>query len=119
MIIKKNINFTESHKNLKGGLGITNIINILDKENLCQEGEFLNIMELDVGDSIGAHSHIGELEIYYILEGTGEILDNGNFYAVTSGDCAVAYENEIHSIKNTGSEKLKWIALILYKNHGS
>ena len=47
---------------------------------------FAAVLEFDPGDSIGEHVHSGETELYYIMEGTGTVWDNGAPVEVGPGD---------------------------------
>ena len=67
------------------------------------------------GCSLGYHVHANESETYYILSGTGEFNDNGELKTVQAGDVTFTPAGEGHGIKNTGSEPMDLIALILFK----
>lgn len=65
------------------------------------------------GASVGYHVHTGESESYYILSGSGEYNDNGTIVPVTVGDVTFTANGEGHGMKNTGTEPLHFIALII------
>ena len=54
-------------------------------------------------------------EAYYILSGTGEFNDNGTIVTVAAGDVTFTGAGEGHALKNTGTEPLEFIALIIYE----
>lgn len=64
-------------------------------------------------NSIGYHKHEGDFETYYLLAGEGKYNDNGTEYPVSAGDVLVCSEGNSHSIANTGTEDLVFIALIV------
>lgn len=68
---------------------------------------------LDPGAEIDYHSHEGESEAYYILEGEGTYKDQDEVYAVSVGDVTVCRSGFGHGLKNTGDAPLRFIALIL------
>ena len=102
-------------KCIRGGNGDTEVRDIVPGEaKLNGKGRLFAHMILEPGHSIGEHVHTGESEIFYFLSGTGEYNDNGTVVAVHAGDTAVCSDGQKHSLKNTGSEPLDYIALILY-----
>ena len=66
------------------------------------------------GAGIGYHVHNGESETYYIYSGEGEFNDNGALRRVSAGDVTFTADGEGHCLRNTGTEPLEFIALILY-----
>ena len=68
---------------------------------------------LNPGCSIGYHSHDSETEYYFILSGTGTVNDDGKEVQVKHGDSIVTGNGASHSIKNTGSVPLVFIAVIV------
>jgi quercetin dioxygenase-like cupin family protein len=65
------------------------------------------------GTRMGYHQHVGDFEIYYILEGEGEYNDNGNPVPARPGDVFLCRDGEWHSIKNVGDADLAFVALIV------
>lgn len=84
-------------------------------DEMFGKGRVFNHVFLEPGAEIGYHVHKGDGETYYILKGTGEYSDNGQIVTLQPGDVAFVDEGEGHSLKNTGTETLEAIALILYK----
>ena len=106
---------TVEFKCIRGGIGEAEMKKILLGEaELYGKGRMFNHMVLDPGNTIGEHQHSGDNEIFYFLSGTGEYNDNGTVVTVHPGDTAICNDGEVHSLKNTGSEPLEFIALILY-----
>ena len=71
------------------------------------------LAELEPGKEVEYHIHEGECEQYYIISGEGIYNDNGKEIPVTAGTSTFTPSGEGHGIKNTGAEKLIFIALIL------
>ena len=106
---------TVEFKCIRGGIGEAEMKKILLGEaELYSKGRMFNHMVLAPGNTIGEHQHSGDNEIFYFLSGTGEYNDNGTVVTVHPGDTAICNDGEVHSLKNTGSEPLEFIALILY-----
>lgn len=103
-------------KNMFGGAGEAEMHVILKGEDeMYKKGRLFNHLYLPAGAEIGWHIHHGDGETYYIIKGTGEYSDNGNIVTVGPGDTTFVGDGEGHSLKNTGTETLEAIALILYK----
>ncbi len=102
-------------KCIRGGNGETEMVKILNgADEMYGKGRMFNEMILAPGNSIGEHAHSGDNEIFYFLSGEGEYNDNGTIVTVKPGDTVVCNDGETHSLKNTGKEPLRFIALILY-----
>ncbi len=114
MIIKKEDLKVANVDKLQNGIGSTKITHITDIEGLCQKGRLFSIMELEPGCSVGSHTHNNDFELYYILEGEGEVTDDGVVKKIYPGDVMVTHNGHEHSLKNSGESTLKWVALILY-----
>lgn len=50
-------------------------------------------------------------EYYYFLEGKGEMKIDDKVFVVSAGDFVIIEPKEYHSLKNTSSEKLRWISI--------
>ena len=68
---------------------------------------------LEPGTSIGSHMHENEEEIFYVLKGTAETLDNGTVAVLHPGDSSITGNGETHYLKNIGNETLEVLAVIL------
>ena len=102
-------------KCIRGGNGETEMRKILTgADEMYGKGRMFNEMILAPGNSIGEHAHSGDNEIFYFLSGEGEYNDNGTVVTVRPGDTVICNDGETHSLKNTGKEPLRFIALILY-----
>ncbi len=98
----------------RGGEGVTEAHVLLNADEFCDKGRMFNRVVLVPGASVGDHMHEGDFEAYYILSGEGTYNDNGTDVIVKAGDLTLCPEGEVHGIKNTGTENLEFIALILY-----
>lgn len=69
--------------------------------------------DLEVGGEVAYHVHEGEFESYYIISGKGLYNDNGKEIEVNPGTVTFTPSGYGHGIKNIGTEKLVFIALIV------
>lgn len=99
---------------LKDGNGITTVINIHEKEDFNEKGRLYGVSIIEVGGSIGYHTHDGDQETYFILEGKGEYNDNGKICVIGPGDVTICKNGDSHGLKNIGDVDLRYMALILY-----
>jgi len=72
---------------------------------------FLHELILEPGAVIGAHTHSGSEEIYFIVEGTGEMFIDGKKISMVEGDAVLTRNNSTHSFKVTGSTPVKMIVV--------
>jgi len=97
-----------------GGKGDLKVTRILEPDQFGGKGRLFARNLLKPGTSIGLHRHQGDAETYYILRGSGTVDDNGVKTAVGPGDVLFTANGEQHSIENTGTADLEFIALILF-----
>ncbi|MDO4614946.1 MAG: cupin domain-containing protein [Lachnospiraceae bacterium] len=97
------------------GKGKARIYHIVPEEELYGHGRMYAKVVLEPGASVGWHQHVHETEPYYILSGEGEFKDLQGTTHVTAGDICTILPGESHSLENTGTEDLAFMALI-YKD---
>ncbi len=71
------------------------------------------IVELEPGKKVDFHMHHGENETYHFLSGEGLYSDNGTKITVTAGDTTFCPAGEGHGVVNTGTDLLRFIAMII------
>lgn len=64
---------------------------------------------LPAGRAVGRHYHIETEELYYILEGAGEMTIDNETCAVAAGDCIFIPRLSSHTLRNTGAEMMRLI----------
>jgi len=72
-----------------------------DASTLC-----LGLVEVDPGHHSPMHRHNCE-ELYYVVEGEGEIEQDGEFFSFAKGDAVFNRTNVKHRVHNTGTETVK------------
>ena len=112
MIIHRNTMKVELKERMRDGEGTTTLVHLVDGSTM-KNARLLSEVTLPPGASIGEHRHDSETEYYIILEGTGLVKDNGVDTPIKAGDVIVTGNGASHSIKNTGTEPLKLIAVII------
>lgn len=103
----------ENIEKLRGGDGTVTIKHLFGKEELLGKTRLVAETILPVGTSIGFHHHENEEEIYYILSGKGEVIDDDSIQNVSAGFAMLTGNGKGHSIRNTGEEPLVFLSLIL------
>lgn len=119
MIRRKRDMSSEYVEGMKGGKGTIRLINILEKEEMHRVGRFFGITVIPPGCSSGCHTHTGDFEIYYILEGDAVINDNGVEQTLKPGDMMQCMDGCSHGIRNDGNCDLKYLSIILYSVPGN
>lgn len=95
----------------KGYILIEHLITPAQMKDKC--GMFAKVT-IKPGCSLGYHKHQGNNETYHIIAGEGLYDDNGKEkIKVKVGDTTFCPNGESHSIENTGSTDLIFIALII------
>ena len=104
---------TVSHE-LHGGKGDVYKYIVLKPEEMMGHGTLYNRVVLPPGSSIGYHTHVGNMEPYYILKGEGIFTGpDGEKVRVTAGDVCLIACGQSHGIENAGTQDLEMMGLIL------
>ena len=64
------------------------------------------------GASIGLHTHEGNCEMFYIIEGTGKVLMDGEYERVEAGVCHYCPKGHTHSLINDSDSDLVFYAVV-------
>ncbi len=112
MIIKRTDMKEEIRKEMRGGPGQVNIVHMADPSSMTN-ARLMAELTLKPGSGIGIHKHEKETEYYIITEGSGSVTEDDGTKTVSKGDIVITGNGASHSIKNTGQEDLKFIAVII------
>jgi len=104
----------ESLSEMRGGIGIVDVMHIMEKNEFREKGRLFAKNILKPGTSIGQHQHTGDFEVYFISKGEGIFYDNGKPVPVKAGDVGIIENGQSHGIENTGNEIMEVIALVLF-----
>ncbi|HEX9952290.1 MAG TPA: cupin domain-containing protein [Rubricoccaceae bacterium] len=108
MIIRRAETKTFPIPNCHGGTGAVVCREVLADYDRATAGfTLVHDDTLAPGVSVGEHRHVGDEEVYVILEGEGEMVVDGVVYAVGPGDVCVTRDGETHGITNTGAGALR------------
>ncbi|MBR6767434.1 MAG: cupin domain-containing protein [Clostridia bacterium] len=72
-----------------------------------------SIITLVPGASIGYHVHEGESELFYFMEGCGQVHDDDQIIDITAGDSMTTLSGHGHSVENTGDTDLVILAVVI------
>lgn len=70
-------------------------------------------IELDPRAAVGDHLHAGNEEIYWILSGSGVFRDDGVDVPAHPGDMLLTLKGHRHGLRNTGTEPLVFLAVVV------
>jgi len=113
MVIRKDERPTMTRENMRGGEGMINFRHLTTPESLPKNSRLLSEVSLKPGESIGAHVHEGETEVFFCISGSGSILEKGEYVKLKPGDVAVTNIGDPHSLKNDGEEDFVVLAIII------
>jgi len=112
MVIKEKDMKKSERIAMRGGDKSVIFQEVVDPKYLLHSRLF-STLTLVPGSSIGPHVHSGEIEYYYILEGEGIVSEKDGDKTVRAGDVVITGWNNSHAIRNSGTENLKFLAVIL------
>lgn len=112
MIVTRSEMKVEKRVAMRGGEGTTTLIQMVDPAEM-KNCRLISEIILPPGAGIGEHEHLDETEYYIMTQGEGILCDNGRDVPVKPGDIVITPHGEKHSIRNTGSEDLKFFAVIV------
>ncbi len=104
---------SEIKVNMRGGDGQAVITKMVDEGEYKGKARLMATITLEPGCSIGEHIHENEEEIFYIIEGEAQYLDNGEWVTMQKGDSCVCLGGQSHSLANRGDKTLVVAAIIL------
>jgi len=70
----------------------------------------LVVWNLEPGQEGAVHSHPESAHAFLVLCGSGEYLNGDDVVPIKTGDCVIIPREQIHSIRNNGSERLSYLA---------
>ena len=113
MIVQKKSMKGEVKTAMRDGPGSITLTDLTGGKGTCKNCRMLCDVVIPPGAGIGHHDHKTETEYYIMVEGTAEVNDNGTRVTVGPGDLVITGDGASHSITNTGSTPVKFIAVIV------
>ena len=85
----------------------------MGKSTLYESAHMLvGLNAFEPGQSHSLHAHAGMDKLYYVLEGAGEFLLEGQSLPMSAGMMLVAPDGVPHGIRNNGGERLLVLAIL-------
>jgi len=113
MIITEEVLKLHKQPNARGGIGVVKQFPYLDSLKIDSKLTGFNLMVLEPGVTIGYHQHVGSEELYYILEGTPTVTDDGVDSIVEMGTVIWTGNGHFHSLANRTEEVVKFLAFVV------
>ena len=113
MIIQSTSLPAESRSHMRGGSGTVQISHAATPETLPPGLRLHAQLTLPPGASIGEHAHEHETELFYVLQGQGEMLDGGVWLPLSPGDATSTGGGQTHALRNTGDVPFVLMATIV------
>jgi mannose-6-phosphate isomerase-like protein (cupin superfamily) len=76
----------------------------------------LNVTHVRIhpGDTVPAHTHVDEDQVYFVVSGTGFVILDGEQTDVSAGSSVLIPLGTEHEITNTGSEPLDYVFFVVF-----
>jgi mannose-6-phosphate isomerase-like protein (cupin superfamily) len=113
MVFKKGTTNVETRVAMREGPGEVQLRELAPAQGRPAKCRMFSELTMQPGCGIGEHPHVGETEFYYILSGSGVVVDDGVEVAIETGDCVSTGNGASHSITNNGNEPLVVLACVI------
>ncbi len=102
-----------------GGTGRIGFRRLLESSAFRSPCNFVDYAVLPPGASIGVHSHVGNEELYLVLEGCGVMHIDGEEVEVQAGHVVVNRDGGTHGLRNNSSADLRLFVVEIATPEGS
>ncbi len=111
MLVRKEEMKTYERENVRGGVGTLKFSDLLTESP--PHCTMMSTVTFGPGESVGEHTHENNGELYYILEGTMIVNDDGVDYEMNVGDAHYCFSGHSHSARNETDKPATIFAIIL------
>jgi len=101
----------ETRENLRGGRGRAEFLTYLGAGDMAGI-DFMSVVTLEPGTTIGTHPHLDSEELYYIVNGRGEGSLDDERFPVGAGDAWVCKAGHCHALACAPDAPLTFLAII-------
>lgn len=101
----------EKREAVRGGVGTVRLREVVASGDMVGV-DFVSLVTLEPGASIGEHRHEGSEELYLLLEGEGTASLDGNQFPVGPGDSYIVKDGHTHGLANGDGGSLKILAVL-------
>jgi mannose-6-phosphate isomerase-like protein (cupin superfamily) len=106
---------SEVYAKCHGGQGDLTCRHVLHKADSEMGTQYMHDDILPPGVSIGEHRHDGDEEIYFLVEGSGTMILDGQEHPMGPGDVSVVKSGHTHGLINTGKTPMRLIVICTRK----
>jgi mannose-6-phosphate isomerase-like protein (cupin superfamily) len=107
MTMKLDKSLLSPMQNYHGGQGTVQYRRALDSDVFLTNWAYVDHLLIPPGTSDGLHRHKGVEEIYYVLNGDGQVRVDEETASIHKGDAVPVRFNEAHSFSNNGTGDLE------------
>jgi mannose-6-phosphate isomerase-like protein (cupin superfamily) len=107
---------TKDIEGCHGGEGTVKARFVLDRGDSEQGIAFMHDDILEPGVTIAEHPHDDSEEVYFLAEGNGTMILDGEEHPMGPGDVSIVSVGHTHGIRNTGDGPMRLIVIGVKKH---
>lgn len=99
----------------RGGKGELDFLHLLEPSEYGNKGRLFARLTLSAGGTLPYHTHNGDMEILYALEGQALLSEDGeNYLPFRAGDVSVVHSGSGHALRALPDSPFVYLAVVLY-----
>ena len=87
------------------------------KDNITLKNLVLSSTRLNPGKETTGHNHKGQEEVYFFINGEGEMQLDDNKFSVEPGDIVLIKDGVFHKVYNTSDKELYFVCVLHGERH--
>ena len=99
--------------NFKGGDGHVCQFHYMNEQEAQGIAKVFGRIVIPPGSSVAPHTHVGDMEAYYVLKGQAILTDNGEEMVFEAGDAHICFDGDLHGLRNVSDEDFEYMAVVL------